>query len=266
MYTIGQFAAVTKLPARTLRFYDSIDLLKPALVDEDNGYRYYNEKSLLIARQILIFRECGMSLKSIGKIIDKNESSEDIVTVLKGHLNTLDDRLKELEYSRSKFEKIFSAYQNSEAEEIVVQKRDSLKVISVRERGDHSTISSMLSRIFETAAVKHIEITGPHTIVYHEPKDLEAEDHDMEIYVPVEENSEDCGLIKVIPSKQFCKLIHRGSMSMLAESYNKVLSYIDKKGLKITGPFEEIYTVGGKFFKPSSLKIEIAIPVGEDHE
>ena len=263
MYTIGQFAAVTKLPARTLRFYDSIDLLKPALVDEDNGYRYYNEKSLLIARQILIFRECGMPLKSIGEIIGLSGSSDDFAAVLNGHLNTLDNRLKELEYSRSKFEKIISAYQNSEAEEIVVQKRDSLNVLSVRERGDHAAISSMLSRIFETAAVKHIEITGPHTIVYHEPKDLEAEDHDMEIYVPVEDDSEESDLSKVLPSNQFCRLVHRGSMNMLPESYQKILSHIEKKGLKITGPFEETYTVGGKFFKPSSLKIEIAIPVSE---
>ena len=44
---IKEFAALAGVSVRTLHYYDEIGLLKPAFVDEQTFYRYYDEESLL---------------------------------------------------------------------------------------------------------------------------------------------------------------------------------------------------------------------------
>ncbi|WP_156036777.1 MerR family DNA-binding transcriptional regulator [Ruminococcus sp. HUN007] len=43
-YQIKEFAKLTDVSVRTLHYYDETGLLKPAFVDEQNGYRFYDEK------------------------------------------------------------------------------------------------------------------------------------------------------------------------------------------------------------------------------
>ena len=66
---IKEFAGFSGVSVRTLHYYDEIGLLKPALVDGQTGYRFYDENSLLRMQEILFYRELDFSLKSIGKIL-----------------------------------------------------------------------------------------------------------------------------------------------------------------------------------------------------
>ncbi len=66
---IKEFAKLTGVSVRTLHYYDEIGLLKPAFVDEQNGYRYYNENSLERMQEILFYRELDFELKSISEIL-----------------------------------------------------------------------------------------------------------------------------------------------------------------------------------------------------
>jgi serine/threonine protein phosphatase PrpC len=68
MYTIGQFAALTGLTQRALRFYDSLGLLR-ARRDPDNDYRHYTEDELRIARRIALLRTLGFSLPDIAGLL-----------------------------------------------------------------------------------------------------------------------------------------------------------------------------------------------------
>jgi DNA-binding transcriptional MerR regulator len=67
-YTIKQLAALSGVSTRTLRFYDEIDLLKPAFYGE-NQYRYYKEEQLFLLQQILFFRELEFPLNEIKRIL-----------------------------------------------------------------------------------------------------------------------------------------------------------------------------------------------------
>ncbi len=66
---IKEFAKLTGVSIRTLHYYDEIGLLKPAFVDEQNGYRDYDEKSLERMVEILFYRELDFPLKSILEIL-----------------------------------------------------------------------------------------------------------------------------------------------------------------------------------------------------
>ncbi|WP_339225205.1 MerR family transcriptional regulator [Paenibacillus sp. FSL H8-0332] len=64
LMSISAFSKLSRVPRKTLIFYDQIDLFKPAFV-ADNGYRYYIRSQLDTIGVIYIFKELGMSLEDI---------------------------------------------------------------------------------------------------------------------------------------------------------------------------------------------------------
>ena len=66
---IREFAKLAGVSVRTPHFYDEIGLLKPSSVDEQNGYRYYDEYSPTRMQKILFYRELDFPLKEIRIIL-----------------------------------------------------------------------------------------------------------------------------------------------------------------------------------------------------
>lgn len=90
MYTVKQLAELASVTVRTLHYYDEIDLLKPAVVGENN-YRYYDEAALLRLQQILLYREMGLALAEIRNILD--EPGFDLVAALRSHRANLNQKI-----------------------------------------------------------------------------------------------------------------------------------------------------------------------------
>ncbi|KIF75629.1 regulatory protein [Streptomyces sp. 150FB] len=68
--TIGAFARLSRLPARALRRYDELGLLRPVHVDPFTGYRYYAEAQLERARLVAWLRRIGMPAARIRRVCD----------------------------------------------------------------------------------------------------------------------------------------------------------------------------------------------------
>lgn len=68
-YSIGELAKLAGVSIRTLRYYDKIGLLKPA-VRADSNYRYYGKEELYRLQQILFFKELDFELKKIRTLLD----------------------------------------------------------------------------------------------------------------------------------------------------------------------------------------------------
>ncbi|GAA2287622.1 hypothetical protein GCM10010145_39990 [Streptomyces ruber] len=68
MLTIGAFARASRLSPKALRLYDELDLLRPARVDPDTGYRYYAAGQLERARLVAWLRRLGMPLARIRQV------------------------------------------------------------------------------------------------------------------------------------------------------------------------------------------------------
>lgn len=88
-YTIKHLSNIAGVSARTLRYYDEIDLLKPCRINS-SGYRIYGAKEVSLLQQILFFRELGLELQQIKDIVhDKNFNR---LHALNDHLVTLQER------------------------------------------------------------------------------------------------------------------------------------------------------------------------------
>ncbi|MBP0977664.1 MAG: MerR family transcriptional regulator [Oscillospiraceae bacterium] len=121
-YQIKEFAKLTDVSVRTLHYYDETGLLKPAFVDEQNGYRFYDENSLERMQQILFYRELDFPLKDILKILSSPdydrkkalEAQKELMILKKNRIekliSALDDAVKGVKINMKVFD-------NSEFEE-----------------------------------------------------------------------------------------------------------------------------------------------------
>ncbi len=113
---IKEFAKLTGVSVRTLHYYDEIGLLKPAAVDGQNGYRFYDEMCLARMQEVMFYRELDFSLKEIDAILsapdyDKQaalHAQKRLLTLKKDRLerliSALDDAMKGEEISMNVFD------------------------------------------------------------------------------------------------------------------------------------------------------------------
>ncbi len=97
---INEIAKLTGVSVRTLHYYDEIGLLKPSYVDEQNGYRFYDEKSLLRMQEIMFYRELDFSLKSISEILSSPNYNK---------TNALSEQKQLLMLKKQRIERLISA-------------------------------------------------------------------------------------------------------------------------------------------------------------
>lgn len=75
MLPIGEFSKICSVTTKTLRYYDEIGLLKPSIVNEHNGYRFYHVKQLKTILFINKLKKYRFSLEEIDRIL-KDSSGE----------------------------------------------------------------------------------------------------------------------------------------------------------------------------------------------
>ena len=73
---IGRFARLTGLSVGALRHYDELDLLRPAWVDPETGYRSYRSDQLETARTIVRLRDLELPLDGIRDYLGTDDPGE----------------------------------------------------------------------------------------------------------------------------------------------------------------------------------------------
>lgn len=103
MLRIGEFSKLTSVPIRTLRYYDEIDLFKPAEIDLFTDYRYYKEEQIEDLKLINKLKSVGFTLEEIKENWNHftNEIMENKKRELEQKLNGINESIKELDKLRS---------------------------------------------------------------------------------------------------------------------------------------------------------------------
>jgi DNA-binding transcriptional MerR regulator len=86
MLRIGQFARRTGLSIRTLRFYDAVDVLRPAEVDPRTGYRHYALQQLVSARRVVALRRLGLELEEIRQALTSEATEREVLVAARARL------------------------------------------------------------------------------------------------------------------------------------------------------------------------------------
>ena len=106
-YTVSALARLAGVSTRTLRYYDEIGLLCPKELT-DAGYRVYGTREVDTLQQILFYREMGVALEEIKRIL--TASTYKRLSALETHLKTLLEK-------RSRMDAMIATVQKSIASE-----------------------------------------------------------------------------------------------------------------------------------------------------
>lgn len=105
-YSINRLSKLAGVSVRTLHYYDEIGLLSPKRISS-NGYRVYGQKEVNLLQQILFYRELGIQLAEIQKIVwAKNY---DGIAALQSHLSALRVKRERIDLLIANVEKTVAA-------------------------------------------------------------------------------------------------------------------------------------------------------------
>jgi DNA-binding transcriptional MerR regulator len=74
LLTIGEISKYTGAGIKALRYYEKINVLKPAFVDPETGYRYYSFDQTYLIELIRFCIELDIPLKELRQYIDADET------------------------------------------------------------------------------------------------------------------------------------------------------------------------------------------------
>ncbi|OIV39082.1 MerR family transcriptional regulator [Mangrovactinospora gilvigrisea] len=83
MFAIGEFARHGRVSVRMLRHYDALGLLRPALVDDRTGYRFYEAAQLARLNRIVALKALGFTLEQVREIVDAKVGAEELRGMLR---------------------------------------------------------------------------------------------------------------------------------------------------------------------------------------
>lgn len=95
-YSVGKVAKMFNLSRTTLLYHDSIGLLSPA-VRSSKRYRIYSDSDIEKLRKIVLYKDAGVPLSEIDKLISASENS--FVSIL---MRRLDELNKEINLIKAK--------------------------------------------------------------------------------------------------------------------------------------------------------------------
>lgn len=72
LYTIGEVGRICGISTKALRYYDKIGIISPDHISEENGYRYYSKKTLLLVPVVKYYKQMGFKLEEMQDLVEGN--------------------------------------------------------------------------------------------------------------------------------------------------------------------------------------------------
>lgn len=100
---IGQAAGASGLPAKTIRYYEEIGLIRP--LRDTNGYRAFRERDVHKLAFLGRSRALGFTIEDCRALLslyeDASRASEDVKALAQEHLERIDAKIVELQSLRA---------------------------------------------------------------------------------------------------------------------------------------------------------------------
>lgn len=107
--SIGKMAKLNQTSIQALRLYDRMGILRPAEVNEETGYRYYDVKQSAALDMIHYMQSTGMTLKEIKYVFEKKDLAV-LNKALHQHLKDVDRQILELTQQKKAVRRMMDSY------------------------------------------------------------------------------------------------------------------------------------------------------------
>ncbi|WP_051532859.1 MerR family transcriptional regulator [Lachnobacterium bovis] len=96
-YTSGQFAKMANVSTRTIRYYDTQNILKPSYINKNTMARYYTDEDFAKLQQILLFKYLGFSLDEIKELTINDLDYHFLLNSLKLQSTLIQDKIEQMQ-------------------------------------------------------------------------------------------------------------------------------------------------------------------------
>lgn len=255
MFKIGEFSTISRVPVKTLRYYDEIGLLAPDHVDKFTSYRYYSLEQLPRLNRILALKDLRLSLAQIGKLLDDDVSPEEIRGMLRLKQAEIQQHVEE---EQARLRRVEARLRQIEQEgkmpeiDVVIKKLETQNVIALRETVTApEEVGRMFGECFTVLGQNGIQPCGPPLTIYHNPE-FNPASIDLEVVFPLNQPiSDNIALsggrelvVKQLPAVDSAACtIHKGEWEHegFAATYAAIGQWIEASNYHIVGPVREIY-------------------------
>jgi DNA-binding transcriptional MerR regulator/effector-binding domain-containing protein len=259
VFRIGEFAKISQVAIKTLRYYDDIALFKPASVDADSGYRYYTLEQLPRLNRILALKDLGFSLEQIALLLDESFVASELRGMLRMKRAELQQTLQTEQARLDRVEARLKLIENetpSPQYDIVLKRVEPLNMLcgrqiiaSSEEVDDRCRLLGI--SIYRTIISMAIKDYGPMLTIYHDEEDYTGQDHDLDIEMGVVMTHaiqsvslpNDCGLgiRELVGADCAACMVYSGPYEGLWQVYGYMLNWIDTHQYTRSGPFRFVY-------------------------
>ncbi|WP_223068324.1 MerR family transcriptional regulator [Paenibacillus caui] len=171
MFKISEFSKLSQVPAKTIRYYDQLDLLKPAYTDQQSGYRYYSSEQLLHLHRILAFKDLGFTLEQIKQLLNDNVSPAEIRGMFRlkqAEVQSLiQAEMERLWRIEARLKQIERGGDGMPRHEVLVKRIGPLRVVSVEEATSRAAIPDLFREMDEYLTWNGLPQPVSHMVVWH---------------------------------------------------------------------------------------------------
>jgi len=264
MFTIGEFSKITGLTVKTLRFYHDEQVLVPAFVDADTGYRYYSDDQVQTARAIAFLRGMDFPISELREILRQSQDTDQMLLAIGTHRENIQQKVKNLKAIVRSLDKFIAAEREAllmaqQEHEVIEKVVEPLLVAGVRMKGRYSDCGKGFSTIGRKLGRY---VCGPPFLLHYDTEYRDA-DADFEACMPVRQAKAVDGVsVRNLPGGRCLSLLHKGPYDKLGPAYAWILRQVKLRRYEITMPTRELYLKGpGMILRgnPSNYLTEIQI-------
>lgn len=271
MFKIGDFSRLSQISIRMLRFYSEIDILKPAFVDEESGYRYYDASQLAITMQINFLRKMGFSTHQIKDILQSGYSKEELQILvtkrqdeLRSELILIKNKIASLEKTKQLLEKetMMMNYE-VEVKQILGQRMMCKRGVIPSYDKEWLLWQGLNGEIKQLGLeIDYCKNVPPRAYFYDEG--FQEKNPDVEVCVAINGEYHDTDNIKfkMMPAKKCVCVTFKGGFDQIAEVHFVITNWIVEHNFELDGPNFTIFHYGpGVTENPDEYISEVCFPI-----
>ena len=280
MFKIGEFSKLCGLSADTLYHYEQKDVLPPASIDHDTGYRHYDAAQLVAVNKILALKDAGFSLSEMAALMRTEIPLTQLIGMLEDKASSLESALlgetNRLERLRTN---IFLIKNGGIPcmHDISIKKVEPILIASIRRTIPKADFDSNCGKMWPAVnnCIKEngIKRSVPCLMIvysgFEDRRELNLPYDEQILTIEVAEQVAsafaDRGEVKVYTLPKVDKMaciVHNGSFSSIPATYTRLYEWMRYNQYQANGPLREIYHKGDwATDNPNEYVTELQIPL-----
>lgn len=224
LLTIGEISKRTGCSIKSLRYYDSIGLLKPVFVDPNTNYRYYNFEQTKMVDLIQICVHLSIPLKEVKDLVFKDDNKIDYKDLIEygkkitqERIAALNDNLNSLNSLQEDIERM-NSYSDSDSKEFNLKEKY-YYTIPLYENEINDAYYKCLDNLFKECFSKDLYIKHDYGVI------INIKDNVVTKFVACEVDKRDFHVENVVKIKEctfLCKKTDEFNFDKICEMFSDV--------------------------------------------